>query len=416
MIPDLSYIVRDPEPVQGARRRLWRDVLLVCCVALLVSSCLYMIVVDTRALREEQHRMNEMIGLAENALLLNAKGQQVEQAKSAWLFALLAQDTTHKRLTAADATYRGALAEFQFSLNGLATSASRDEWTQELIHILRQESQANAALYMDLYRPTEGATEVSPLQLMRARETLANEGPRLSESVSALVQTLSMNFSRQAKQIQAESVKRAQELRTRLMALIMTALLLMAVLGWYLHRAHARVQGQMLVLEQEALTDPLTAMPNVRAFKMSLQKWMERSRRKTDALTLVLIDLDHFKVYNDTHGHPAGDRLLTQAASEWSALIPDHASLSRIGGEEFALILPGYSSVEAEVLLRHMSIATPEGQTFSAGISLHTPGEDIASFVMRADKALYRAKNEGRNRVRGEACPTRSSLGFGAIT
>ncbi len=409
MIPNLASVVANPSTVQRAKRLHWRDVLLVVCVAALALMCLVMIAGDTRNLREEQGRIDEMIGLAENALMLNAKGQQVDQAKSAWLFALLAHDGASTRLATADGAYRGALAEFEFALNSLATSAAKDEWTQELIHILRRESAANAALYQDLYRQVVDAPDA---QLVNARDTLATEGQRLSESVSALVQTLSMNFSRQAKLIQAESIRQAQELRMRLSILMIAALILMALLGWFLHRTRANLHGEMDELERDALTDPLTAIPNVRAFKTMLLKAMEKSRRKNDMLTLVLIDLDHFKLFNDTHGHPAGDRLLTQAASDWSVLLPESASLSRIGGEEFALILPSTSSVEAEVLVRRMLIATPEGQTFSAGISLYTPGEDATSFVARADRALYRAKREGRNRVSGEACPSRTSLAY----
>lgn len=399
-----------PSTLRRLKRLQWRDAALLFAVACLTLVCLSMIAIDVRQLRDEQQRVNEMIGLAENALTLSAKGHQVEQAKSMWLFALLSHDAASSRIQVANAAYKSALSEFEFSFNGLATSAATDPWTQELLKILRRESDLNASLYSELYRVLGDLGEVESQKLNLARERLATDGARLSESVSALIQTLSLNFSRQAKKIQAEGVERSRELRLRLGALMVAALALMGMLGWYLQRTRRSVQGEMNLLEQEALTDPLTAMPNVRAFKIHLKKAMEKSRRKSDLLTLVLIDIDHFKAFNDKYGHPAGDRLLTQASSLWSALLPDNASLSRIGGEEFALILPGKSSVEAEALVSRLLIATPEQQTFSAGLALYTPGETSESFIARADKALYRAKAAGRNRITGEACPSRSTL------
>jgi diguanylate cyclase (GGDEF)-like protein len=399
-----------PSAVYRSRRMHWRDVLLLTVLFILSLLCLGSIATNSLDLDSEQRRINEMIGLSENALILNAKAQQVEQAKASWLFALLTQDAAPSvQLGASDAAYRGALAEFKFALNSLAASTPNDLWTQELIHILRRESDANAALYAELYQKIKDEPLV---HVNTARDTLATQGQQLSESVSALVQTLSLNFSRKAKQIDNESVKRSHEISLRLIVLIITALLLMLILGWLLSASSRRIQSDMDVLEREALTDPLTAMPNVRAFKSVLKKWMQRSRRKQDSLTLVLIDLDHFKSYNDTHGHPAGDRLLTSAASAWSAVLPERAFLARIGGEEFGLILPATTSVEAEIMLRNMSDATPDGQTFSAGISLYTPDEDPTSFVARADRALYRAKREGRNRVSGEASTSRPSQLF----
>jgi diguanylate cyclase (GGDEF)-like protein len=396
--------------VHRAKRMHWRDVLLLAALFILSLLCLGSIASDSLALESEQLRIAEMIDLSENALVLNAKAEQVEQAKASWLFALLTQEPTPApRLDSYDAAYRGALAEFQFALNSLAASTANDAWTQELIHILRRESSANAQLYADLYLKIKDDPQS---HLGKARESVANHGQQLSESVSALVQTLSLNFSRKAKLIDKQSVKRSHQLRFRLTGLIITALFLMLILGWLLNASSRRVQSDMHVLEREALTDALTAMPNVRAFKSVLKKSMTRSRRKNDTLTLVLIDLDHFKAYNDKHGHPAGDRLLISAASAWSAALPERAFLARIGGEEFALILPNTSSVEAEDLVRTMLEVTPDGQTFSAGISLFTPGEDATSFMSRADRALYRAKRDGRNRVSGEACSSRPSLVF----
>jgi diguanylate cyclase (GGDEF)-like protein len=326
---------------------------------------------------------------------------------------LLGTSESAASVSKADDGYRTAAADFEYSLNGLANITGKDAWTQELIGILRRESASKAQLYQDIFELTQRAEDQNSTQnSTQVRERLSKDGGRLSTSVSALVQTLSLNFSREAKRIQAENIQQAKALHVRLASLMAAALVLMTLLGWLLHRSRTIIRREMDALQHQALTDPLTAMPNLRAFKDALEKAMTRSRRRTDALTLAMIDLDHFKAFNDQHGHPAGDRLLTLAASNWSALIPEHASLSRIGGEEFALILPNTNSFEAETLLKKLLIATPENQSFSAGVSLYSHGENAESFIARADRALYRAKSEGRNRIAGEGSPTRISLAY----
>ncbi len=411
----MSTILTDylpKRPLLRSKGLHWRDVLLVVTVGILALVCLLMIVGDALQLKYEQSSVEAMIVQAESALVLSAKAHQVEQAQTAWLIALLGIPDSPARLSTADESYRAAAADFEYSLNGLANITGKDAWTQELIGILRRESASKAQLYKEIFELTKS---VSDLNSSQVRDRLTKDGGRLSTSVSALVQTLSLNFSREAKRIQAENIQQAKVLYVRLASLMVAALVLMSLLGWLLHRGRSLVRREMDTLQREALTDPLTAMPNLRAFNAELEKAMTRSRRKSDTLTLAMIDLDHFKAYNDKHGHPAGDRLLTLAASNWSALIPENASLSRIGGEEFALILPGTSSFDAETLLKKLLIATPEHQSFSAGVSLYSHGEDVKSFIARADRALYRAKREGRNRIAGEGSPTRISLAYSNV-
>lgn len=401
--------IRQPASLLQSKGLHWRDAFLVGTVAVLALVCLWMIVADALQLKQEQASVEAMIVQAESALVLSAKAHQVEQAQAAWLIALLGTSESAASVSKADDGYRTAAADFEYSLNGLANITGKDAWTQELIGILRRESASKAQLYQDIFELTQGADDPNSTQV---RERLSKDGGRLSTSVSALVQTLSLNFSREAKRIQAENIQQAKALYGRLASLMVLALTLMTLLGWLLHRSRTIIHLEMDALQRQALTDPLTAMPNLRAFKEQLEKAMARSRRRTDALTLAMIDLDHFKAFNDQHGHPAGDRLLTLAASNWSALIPEHASLSRIGGEEFALILPSTNSFEAETLLKKLLIATPEKQSFSAGVSLYSHGENAESFIARADRALYRAKSEGRNRIAGEGSPTRISLAY----
>lgn len=164
-------------------------------------------------------------------------------------------------------------------------------------------------------------------------------------------------------------------------------------------------------LEVLAQTDPLTQVLNRRAMATRLNAEMERARRYQAVLTMLMLDLDHFKVVNDTHGHLVGDDVLRTVAGFLQSAIRSVDIVARYGGEEFVVVLPetGFAGgmVFAERVLaqiaRHPFGAShaPISITASVGIAVY-PGEGIASvedLFMRADEALYRAKAGGRNRV-----------------
>jgi diguanylate cyclase (GGDEF)-like protein len=147
--------------------------------------------------------------------------------------------------------------------------------------------------------------------------------------------------------------------------------------------------------EHLALTDPLTGLANRRAFEQELA-----AAPTADApLTICMFDLDRFKRYNDTHGHPAGDELLRELADAWRGLVRPGDVLARFGGEEFALLLPGCTLAAARPIVERLRAATPRRQTCSAGLATAAPNEDPSSLVQRADEALYRAKRAGRARL-----------------
>ncbi len=164
-------------------------------------------------------------------------------------------------------------------------------------------------------------------------------------------------------------------------------------------------------LEVLAHTDPLTQVLNRRALTTRLSAEMERARRYQAVLTMLMLDLDHFKVVNDTHGHLVGDDVLRTVAGFLQSAIRSVDIVARYGGEEFVVVLPetGFAGgmVFAERVLaqiaRHPFGAThgPLSITASVGIAVY-PGEGIGSvedLFARADEALYRAKAGGRNRV-----------------
>ena len=148
-----------------------------------------------------------------------------------------------------------------------------------------------------------------------------------------------------------------------------------------------------------AVTDELTGLPNRRAWNTELPRTIERVRRTGDPVAVAILDIDHFKSFNDAYGHLAGDRLLKEAAAAWQDQLRTVDHLARYGGEEFVLMLPDASVAQAHEIVDRMRRATPLGQTFSAGIALWDGAETAEELTARADTALYQAKNSGRDRI-----------------
>jgi diguanylate cyclase (GGDEF)-like protein len=161
----------------------------------------------------------------------------------------------------------------------------------------------------------------------------------------------------------------------------------------------AKVQDQATQLAALAHNDGLTGIPNRRAWELELPREMARVRRYGGRLYVALLDLDHFKRYNDQHGHQGGDRLLKEATAAWRTRMRRADLLARYGGEEFAVMLRDCTHDEAVVVLDDLRAVMPAGQTFSAGIAEWDGHEDPERLVGRADRALYEAKHAGRDRI-----------------
>jgi len=112
-----------------------------------------------------------------------------------------------------------------------------------------------------------------------------------------------------------------------------------------------------------------------------------------------MLDLDHFKRFNDEFGHPAGGRLLKGSSAGWRECLRDVDNLARYGGEEFILLLPAADAPQATAALERLRAATPGGQSFSAGVASWNGAETSQELVTRADRALYEAKSTGRDRI-----------------
>jgi diguanylate cyclase (GGDEF)-like protein len=171
-------------------------------------------------------------------------------------------------------------------------------------------------------------------------------------------------------------------------------------------------------LKELAIRDGLTGLFNHRHFKEVLDRELARAVRYERSLSLIMLDVDHFKNYNDTHGHPAGDEVLKILADIISTRLRVVDCPARYGGEEFAVLLPetdwkGAKTVADDILAQVENYpfkgreSQPLGKvTVSLGVAEFDPdAPELPPLLERADEALYRAKNEGRNRVICEAPP-----------
>lgn len=194
--------------------------------------------------------------------------------------------------------------------------------------------------------------------------------------------------------------------------------------GWAMAELRQKIEDERLLLEQLEIVnrelgrlasiDSLTQLANRRCFDQHLQREWDRLAREQAPLSLILLDIDFFKSYNDTYGHQQGDECLKQVAHLIGQMIRRPADLAaRYGGEEFAVILPNTSlvgaihvaeSIQAAVkaaTILHLGSEPYQQVTLSGGVACQVPSpkDSISRLIEMADQALYRAKLQGRNRI-----------------
>ncbi|WP_207062164.1 diguanylate cyclase [Motiliproteus sp. SC1-56] len=156
-------------------------------------------------------------------------------------------------------------------------------------------------------------------------------------------------------------------------------------------------------LEHESRTDPLTGLYNRRYFDQQLEQELRLARRYQRDLALVIFDVDHFKQFNDRHGHDQGDRILCEVAARVREGLRSVDVFCRYGGEEFVIIMPGIGIVEAkagaEQLRASIAGLDVDGLSVTASFGVSAGQGEARALLEAADRALYQAKGEGRNRV-----------------
>ena len=157
--------------------------------------------------------------------------------------------------------------------------------------------------------------------------------------------------------------------------------------------------------ERLATRDSLTGALMRRAWNAAAQLELDRHRRHQRELSLVAMDLDHFKRINDTYGHQAGDKALVDFVERVNTHLRSQDQMGRLGGEEFVLLLPETSADEAWVVaerIRESSAQSSDGVRYTVSMGIATLREQdhtVQDLLARADEALYRAKGNGRNRI-----------------
>jgi diguanylate cyclase (GGDEF)-like protein len=179
---------------------------------------------------------------------------------------------------------------------------------------------------------------------------------------------------------------------------------LMVALVAVMSRREERLQAE---LARMADTDPLTGLLNRRAFNPRFAEMIEAAKRRGRSVSVVSFDIDHFKRYNDRHGHPAGDAALQRLAAVLRSQSRHEDAVARFGGEEFVVALSGADLAAARAYAGRVAVGLQEelGMTearFSASAGVSSLGlavDSVESLLSRADQALYGAKNAGRART-----------------
>ena len=234
---------------------------------------------------------------------------------------------------------------------------------------------------MDEIRRLLSAMDAEEERLLRSRESEAHESARQTRLVIVLGGVLAVLFAACALLV----IERDSRAR---------------------HRYEQRLWEANERLEELATKDGLTGLNNHRTLQERLAQEWERAERHGSPLSFLLLDVDRFKDYNDTFGHPAGDEVLRTVSAVLTATVREADILARYGGEEFAVILPdnGHDGAAraAERLCRAIESASCPGRGVTASIGVATRSGATgctADLVTAADRALYRAKRQGRNRV-----------------
>ncbi len=247
-------------------------------------------------------------------------------------------------------------------------------------------------------RPPSVLTPAEQTLLAPVAAAVADDGAPVVADVAVFtaLARLQVSVESRASNLVADSERLLQRGRIVAGSAAMTAFAAMAAAAVDARATRRRASRLLRVVEQEAHTDPLTDLPNRRRWERALLDATVIDPASSLPLTIAIIDIDHFKAFNDANGHLAGDELLRDAASAWSDLLAAGDLLVRLGGEEFGLLLRRCDATVATGLLEQLRNRTPQEQSFSAGVATSTGDESAHELYARADHALYRAKRSGR--------------------
>ncbi len=279
------------------------------------------------------------------------------------------------------------------------------------IHGLRQ-SELPEERYEQLIAEFDHVNERLP-ELASALRA-AEDKPRLPADVLELAVEIEDDLAfiySELHQVTHAATAEQRRLMQGLTIAVISLLLMMLAFAAGLVAALIKLSGQRRKLEQMSHTDALTGLGNRRTLVSRAEQVLAQARRSRQPVSFALLDLDHFKDINDRHGHPAGDHILRTVATLLTSQVRETDTIARVGGEEFALLMPDTDTGGARELCKRIRSRLSEfpleilgnrpGLTISIG--LHTADDAAAvqfeELYERADTAMYQAKNQGRNRV-----------------
>ncbi len=248
--------------------------------------------------------------------------------------------------------------------------------------------------------------------------TPSSEGEELRDRAEAVRRLLAeaademLDHQVKLQKIESSLSEEADHLPPRLLTVIAELVEINQQLGRRLAESEQKLSDQAVQIESHyaaARTDPLTRLSNRRVFDEELTALALRFQRDSAVSAVALIDVDHFKRLNDRWGHPAGDAALRRVADLLRRAVGRRGLVARIGGEEFAVLLPRVGLIDAAVLADRLRLAVAAdewtvddhlmGVTISVGLAAFEHDEDGHRMLRRADQALYAAKRGGRNAV-----------------
>ncbi|HEX5094052.1 MAG TPA: GGDEF domain-containing protein [Burkholderiales bacterium] len=293
--------------------------------------------------------------------------------------------------------YREALRELRASL-ARVQAAPLDAGERVLFVDAQQSIEQLVAIHASAEPDLRASSRVAKLA---AAGALLDAARPVADRAMAQVRALERSVASRAADEAEEANAAAHRARELLILFGGSSLLLALILARRLTETHARRAELVGQLAELARVDTVTEAFNRRVWDEELARGLERARRTGRRCSVALIDLDHFKRYNDTHGHQRGDALLRAAAQAFATRLRGDDLIARFGGDEFAVLLHGCDLERAIELFGRLQNMLPGGQTFSAGITDSEGREDSAQVLARSDEALYRAKELGRNRSVG---------------
>ena len=363
----------------------------VFAVIVLVMAALASSWVGIDAGQEGRLRVTDAMHLARR--LLDARSLANELVARQAEFAL--ESLRLEGAMSAGGAYRKTLAALRQALDDIGRH-SLDQTDRAIYAIVRQQveqfDQVHGEITALIRRGTRDDELAASTKVLEVAAPLARD---IADGMRALDATVAERAMRAAE----DSGVAAERARWALVAFSALSLLVALLLANSLGTALGESAQLMKRLTEIARIDVLTGLPNRRSWDEELVKGLHRARRTSQPCAVALLDLDHFKHYNDTHGHQAGDALLRGTAQALAGCMRAGDLIARYGGEEFAVLLHGCDGANALKFFERLHGAMLEGQTFSAGVAQSDGKEEGSEAVQRADEALYRAKAGGRNQT-----------------